>query len=124
MTLLSNNARQLTQRSIQTWLFKGFLMIPTNKSGFHNGFLLQELSKASFQTKIASNCQFHTHFHPYTTELIKELIEGSVAGLQAADTEYKKREDGSLETFADDHPIERLRRKPVPKLYEKAEGFF
>ena len=32
--------------------------------------------------------RFYPHFHPYVVELIKRLIEKSVGGLQAADTEY------------------------------------
>lgn len=32
--------------------------------------------------------RFYTHFHPYVKELIRELINGSVPALQAADTDY------------------------------------
>ncbi|MEO1260395.1 MAG: insecticidal toxin protein [Bacteroidota bacterium] len=32
--------------------------------------------------------RFYTHFHPYVRQLIKELIEKSVPGLQATDTDY------------------------------------
>ena len=32
--------------------------------------------------------RFYPHFHPYVAELVKRLIEQSVPGLQAADTEY------------------------------------
>ncbi|OUL29490.1 insecticidal toxin protein [Nostoc sp. RF31YmG] len=32
--------------------------------------------------------QFYSHFHPYVADLVKRLIEQSVSGLQAADTEY------------------------------------
>lgn len=38
--------------------------------------------------------RFFPHFHPYPAELIKRLIEGSVAELQAADTEYGKDDTG------------------------------
>lgn len=34
--------------------------------------------------------RFYPHFHPYAEELDKRLIKGSVRGLQATDTEYKK----------------------------------
>lgn len=34
--------------------------------------------------------RFYPHFHPYVTELAKRLIEKSVAGLQAADTDRKE----------------------------------
>jgi hypothetical protein len=33
--------------------------------------------------------QFSPHFHPYVTDLIDRLIEKSIPGLQAADTEYR-----------------------------------
>lgn len=36
--------------------------------------------------------RFYPHFHPYPDELIKRLIEGSVRGLQDADTEYAEDE--------------------------------
>lgn len=37
--------------------------------------------------------RFYPHFHPYAEELDKRLIKGSVRGLQATDTDYKKIED-------------------------------
>jgi len=40
--------------------------------------------------------RFYPHFHPYVGELVKRLIEGSVSGLQAADTDYQKDSDGAL----------------------------
>lgn len=63
--------------------------------------------------------QFYNHLHPYVTKLVEKLISNSVAGLQAADTEYIKKEDGSFETFPLDYPIERLRGKPKPELFEE-----
>lgn len=42
--------------------------------------------------------RFYPHFHPYVRELGKRLIEGSVDGLQAADTDYVQ--DKSDRTFA------------------------
>ncbi|MEZ4674837.1 MAG: hypothetical protein R2932_11415 [Caldilineaceae bacterium] len=42
--------------------------------------------------------RFYPHFHPYVRALGKRLIEGSVAGLQAADTEYEQ--DERDRTFA------------------------
>ena len=30
--------------------------------------------------------RFHTHFHPYVSELVERLVKGSVPALQAADT--------------------------------------
>ena len=57
--------------------------------------------------------QFSAHFHPYVTELIQRLIEKSVRGLLAADTEYStpvrlsapalvKYPNGSTATLAQD----------------------
>ncbi len=41
--------------------------------------------------------QFHTHFHPYAEALIRRLTKGSVASLQAADTEYlEEARDGTI----------------------------
>ncbi|MCU0543436.1 MAG: toxin [Oscillatoriaceae cyanobacterium Prado104] len=61
--------------------------------------------------------QFYSHFHPYVGELVERLIEKSVAGLQATDTEYRQNPDGSLKTFPANHPNEALRNKPIPQLY-------
>ncbi|MDP1822774.1 MAG: hypothetical protein Q8L48_06020 [Archangium sp.] len=33
--------------------------------------------------------RFYSHFHPYVGELVQRLLDGSVAGLQAADTDYR-----------------------------------
>ena len=58
--------------------------------------------------------RFRAHFHPYVTELIHRLIEGSVRGIQAADTDYVKKADGTFETItsADGKKV------PTPALYE------
>jgi Tc toxin complex TcA C-terminal TcB-binding domain len=61
--------------------------------------------------------QFYSHFHPYTAELVQRLIAKSVAGLQAADTEYLQKSDGSFQTFPADYLNVPLRNKPIPKLY-------
>jgi len=61
--------------------------------------------------------QFYPHFHPYVAELVKQLIEKSVRGLQAEDTEYLQNSDGSLQTFPASYPNESKRGKPIPKLY-------
>ncbi len=47
------------------------------------------------------NYRFYSHFHPYVTELIRRLIEGSVRGLQATDTHYVDNADGTLEVLPD-----------------------
>jgi Tc toxin complex TcA C-terminal TcB-binding domain len=38
---------------------------------------------------------FYSHFHPYVAKLVNRLIEGSVRGLQATDTEYEVNSDGT-----------------------------
>jgi hypothetical protein len=43
--------------------------------------------------------RFYPHFHPYVGHLVQRLLRKSTAGLQAADTEYRKRDDGTLVTF-------------------------
>ncbi len=43
--------------------------------------------------------RFYPHFHPYVGDLTKRLIEGSVAGLQAADTDYEQNPDGTFATL-------------------------
>src|SRR5258707_1429088 len=43
--------------------------------------------------------RFYPHFHLYARELAKRLIEKSVAGLQAADTEYMQNSDGTFQTL-------------------------
>lgn len=55
--------------------------------------------------------RFHTHFHPYVNELVHELIERSVRGLQEADTQYVRTPDGAVVTLPDG--------KPRPVLYEE-----
>jgi Tc toxin complex TcA C-terminal TcB-binding domain len=63
--------------------------------------------------------QFYSHFHPYTAELVQRLIAKSVAGLQAADTEYLQNPDGSFQTFPITHPNKALHNKFIPKLYQE-----
>lgn len=43
--------------------------------------------------------RFYPHFHPYVGELAHRLIEKSVSGLQAADTEYLQNNDGTFQTL-------------------------
>lgn len=45
--------------------------------------------------------RFHAHFHPYVTELVERLIEGSVSGLQEADTETLVRDGRVLPAFSE-----------------------
>jgi Tc toxin complex TcA C-terminal TcB-binding domain len=41
--------------------------------------------------------QFHSHSHPYVTELMRRFLKGSISALQAADTEYVENGNGTLE---------------------------
>jgi hypothetical protein len=43
--------------------------------------------------------RLYPHFHPYVRELQKRLIEKSVPGLLAADTEYVQNSDGTFQTL-------------------------
>lgn len=43
--------------------------------------------------------RFYPHFHPYVRELAKRLIEKSVSGLQAADTDYVQNAGGTFQTL-------------------------
>jgi hypothetical protein len=54
--------------------------------------------------------QFFTHMHPYVRELVKRLIEKSVEGLEAADTEYVTNPDGTTGKLPNG--------KPRPVLYD------
>lgn len=51
--------------------------------------------------------RFDPHAHPFVRDLIHRLIERAVPGLQAADTDYERKPDGSFVTLPDG------RRKPV-----------
>ncbi len=60
--------------------------------------------------------RFYPHFHPYVGDLMKRLIEDSIAGLQTADTDYVHKADGSLEM------LPALPGQPAqarPKLYSE-----
>src|SRR5690242_9631644 len=52
--------------------------------------------------------QFSPHYHPYIANLIKRLVEGDLADLQAADTDYQQ---NPIVTLPDG--------KPRPVLYEE-----
>jgi hypothetical protein len=49
----------------------------------------------------AVSYRFYLHQHPYVQQLSKRLIEQSITGLQAADTDYLQKSDGSFETLPD-----------------------
>lgn len=45
--------------------------------------------------------RFYSHFHPYVTAFSKRLIQKSVRGLQAMDTEYERNSDGTFAILPD-----------------------
>lgn len=53
--------------------------------------------------------RFYLHQHPYVQQLVQRLLRERTSGLQAADTDYLRKADGSLETLPDG--------KFKPKLY-------
>jgi hypothetical protein len=53
--------------------------------------------------------RFYLHQHPYVQQLVQRLLSKDTAELQAADTEYVRKVDGSFETLPDG--------KFKPKLY-------
>jgi hypothetical protein len=61
--------------------------------------------------------RFYPHFHPYVGKLTQKLLRTGTSGLQAADTEYLQKPDGTNETLPNG------RFKPV--LYDEFfEGFY
>jgi hypothetical protein len=59
--------------------------------------------KRSITQEWRPSYRFYPHFHPYVSELVKQLIEKSVLGLQAIDTEYVSggNNDGTLAILPD-----------------------
>lgn len=47
------------------------------------------------------NYRFYEHFHPFVRELIQRLVQQSVRGFQAIDTEYQENADGSFKALPD-----------------------
>lgn len=85
------------------------------KEIWNGGLKTSKVKKITKKTTVEERTlgyRFYTHFHPYVKHLIKELIEGSVDGLQKSDTDYtsQKLADGSPrpvfyeEFFKDYHP--------------------
>lgn len=98
---------------------------------FHGSYLANQLFKRVTEvggptqqhhireiTERQVSYHFASHFHPYVAQLVNRLIEGSVPGLQAADTDYQRNPDGTWVTFPADDPDERRRGQPIPELYE------
>jgi hypothetical protein len=66
------------------------------------GWIVLQHSKETKTEERHLSYKFYLHAHPYVTKLIDSLIRGSVPGLEAADTEYVKRPDGTFEPLKDD----------------------
>ncbi|MGE3141639.1 MAG: hypothetical protein AB7O53_19495, partial [Thermoleophilia bacterium] len=60
--------------------------------------------------------RFTSHFHPFVADLVRRLLTGSVAGLQAADTDYRRRADGTVEELPASGG---LPARPKPVLHEE-----
>ena len=86
----------------------------TVKIGHFHGYLDDELVTFSPARVVESkekkyfiiqnrevNFRFFLHQHPYVQNLVRRLLTKSTSGLQAADTEYVVKEDGSLELLSD-----------------------
>ncbi len=58
--------------------------------------------------------QFYLHSHPYVAELVKRLIEKSVPGLQAADTEYS-----TLVILPNQAPVTLLDGTPLTRSHDE-----
>ena len=84
------------------------------RSGFHNYYDANVRSYQTYAEKFGWSFRypppiiienrslayrFSPHFHPYVLDLVKRLNAGSVAGLEAADTDYVYNSDGSLTTL-------------------------
>jgi len=80
---------------------------------------LLEVQQKTTTVQRSLTYSFRSHFHPYVAKLVHELIEGSVRGLQAADTWYKRKNDGSYEMLPPAAPG----AKPLPRPEFYAELF-
>lgn len=84
-------------------------------------YLSPELVRLVLPAYVEANTlrfEFGTHFHPFVQRLIDALNEGSLAGLQAADTEYvRDPATGAVQTLPDGRP------RPVAHVDEFAELF-
>ena len=82
-----------------------------SKPSFHNGTgeidAMEHMSGAASWVLTTTSIdrqlsyRFSTHFHPYVAQLIEKLLEGSVRGLQDADTEYERTAQGSPQALPD-----------------------
>jgi len=67
----------------------------------HGGVVVTTETKHIITQERAVSYRFYLHQHPYVQQLSKRLIEQSITGLQAADTDYVQKPDGAFETLPD-----------------------
>src|SRR5215207_5572778 len=84
--------------------------------GLSTGVALENIGDLKYGKQITTQQRtlsylFSVYFHPYVSKFVKRLLEESVPGLQAIDTEYLTNPDGSFVELPDG--------KPKPVLYEK-----
>ncbi len=102
----------------------------TSAKSFHGSYANEVLYYPSYQfqptsvhyTQIIKERQLsyslYPHFHPYVTQLLNRLIQRSVPGLQAADTEYKYNADGTPVVFDAAYDDVNKRGNQIPVFYE------
>ncbi|HZM84382.1 MAG TPA: hypothetical protein VFC19_52345 [Candidatus Limnocylindrales bacterium] len=87
----------------------------TNSQPFHGGSPSVEGPQAANVTGTVQRSlsyRFTSHFHPYVRELIRNLVEKSVAGLQASDDDYRRTSTGAIQKLPG-------RNEPYPVLYDE-----
>jgi hypothetical protein len=88
----------------------------------HKGWIVHAGSKHTKTEDRKLDYQFYVHEHPYVSELVDKLIQGSIDGLEAADTEYIRKHDGGFESLKDaDGKVQTLpdgTQLPQPQLYK------
>jgi len=76
-------------------------LVHVNRKRFGGGVTITKETKHIIVLEREVGYRFYPHAHPFVRQLIRRLIEKSVSGLQAADTDYQKNPDGSLATLPD-----------------------
>lgn len=87
-TILAKDKRWHGQRDTEL-VFTPGRVVETEETKY---FIIQE-REVSYR--------FYLHQHPYVQQLVQRLLRKGTAGLQAADTDYRKQADGSFETLPD-----------------------
>ena len=86
---------------------------------FHPGAATKTVGKKHIITQVRElSYRFTLHMHPYVGGLMQRLLRGSIASLQAADTDYERKGDGSFVTLPDG----RSRPKMYAEFFERLYG--